>query len=60
MVCDEVVEVLWVGSLAHAESEITAATTRQGMMNLFMGVVLVWIIKGQPTVGPLWILGYGV
>ena len=51
VVCDDVVVVLCVGSLAQAESEMTAAATRQGMRSFFMGRFRFWINMGQPMIG---------
>jgi hypothetical protein len=41
VVWDDVVVVLCVGSLAQAESEISATATRQGTMSFFMDLVLI-------------------
>jgi hypothetical protein len=60
VVCDEVVVVLCVGSLAQADKEMTAAAKRQGMMNFFMVSILIWIVWGQSIVGRPSVSGYGV
>jgi hypothetical protein len=46
VVCEDVVVVLCVGSLAQAESEMAATAIRQGTMSFFMGMILVLIVIG--------------
>lgn len=61
VVCEDVVVVLWVGSLAHAESAARVTAIRLGMRSLFMGIVLLCIVvKEQSILGNGMIVGYGV